>query len=721
MMMESLAEIFKDESQEILAELESSLLELDDSPDDQDVIGRVFRSLHTIKGSGAMAGFTDISAFAHEVETVFDDVRSGRMTVTPELINLTLAARDQIKEMIDAHCGGATFDAGETERIIADLRLLGSDSNCNSSLTPPVVLANQAIPGPKDVPVLTLPVSADDEPFGLVTYRIRFHLSPEIFSHGINPVALLRELERLGECRVVAQVEMIPMIDSLDPERCYLSWDVILTTDKGRNAIEDVFIFVIDDCRLQIDLIDASWLENEDYKRLGEILVERGDISMDDLLAALSSRKQIGEILVEKKLVTPGMVEAALVEQNQVQVQRENRKNAEAVSSIRVKSEKLDILVNLIGELVTVQARLSQISDKEQTPEILAVAEEVERLTWELRDQVLTIRMLPIGATFSKFKRLVHDLSRELGKGVQLVAEGAETELDKTVIERLNDPLVHLIRNCIDHGIEAPEVRKANGKPQIGTIHLSASHVGANVILKVRDDGAGIDKTAVRRKVEEAGLVAPGVEISERELYQHILSPGFSTAKTITEVSGRGVGMDVVRQAVDALRGDLDISSASGQGTTFTIKLPLTLAIIDGLLVRVGCDAFVMPLAVVEECIELTRHDVDKAAGRSIVNVRSEIVPYVRLRDQFQVRSEAPEIEQVVIADVDGYRLGFVVDEVVGQHQTVIKNLGKMYKGVRGISGATILGDGRVALILDLQALREVATSAEQRRVSQLN
>jgi two-component system chemotaxis sensor kinase CheA len=337
----------------------------------------------------------------------------------------------------------------------------------------------------------------------------------------------------------------------------------------------------------------------------------------------------------------------------------------------------------------------------------------VERLTWDLRDQVLTIRMLPIGATFNRFKRLVHDLSPELGKSLQIVTEGAETELDKTVIERLSDPLMHLIRNAVDHGIEAPEERRQAGKAESGTIWLSAAHVGASVVVIVRDDGQGIDRIAVRRRAEAVGLLSPGAEINDRDLLRLILAPGFSTARQVTEVSGRGVGMDVVKRAIDALRGELEISSKAGEGTTFTIKLPLTLAIIDGLLVQIGREKYILPLAAVVECLEL-RRDQTVRSVRNIVNVRDKIVPYVRLRDEFSVAGLPPEIEQVVITAIGGEQLGFVVDSVIGEHQTVIKNLGSIYQGVKGISGATILGDGRVALILDPLALQQLALTRER-------
>jgi two-component system chemotaxis sensor kinase CheA len=380
----------------------------------------------------------------------------------------------------------------------------------------------------------------------------------------------------------------------------------------------------------------------------------------------------------------------------------------DTVSSVRVRSEKLDSLVDLIGELVTVHARLAQLASARHDVELDGVSEEVERLTWELRDQVLNIRMLPIGTTFSRFGRLVRDLGEELGKDVVLSTEGAETELDKTVIERLSDPLVHLIRNCIDHGIEPPAVRQAAGKPPKGRIHLAARHSGAYVSIEVSDDGSGIDPERVRQRAAEMSLIGAESELSEKEIHAFVFHSGLSTAASVSSVSGRGVGMDVVKRAIDGLRGGIDILSRPGAGTTFTLKLPLTLAIIDGLLVKIGGDFFIFPLSAVEECIELHREDAGRAHGRNLVNVRDEIVPYIRLREQFTVSGKPPAIEQVVLTEARGQRIGFVVDEVVGEHQTVIKALGRLYRDVRGLSGATVLGDGSVALILDLPQLIEI-------------
>ncbi len=702
-MSERFRETFRDEALEILLELEQALLELEARPEDPGAIGQVFRSLHTIKGAAGMAGFDEISAFTHEVESIFELVRSGRMSVSRDLISLTLATRDQLKTMVDAHFGGAEAAAEKGQRIVDQLRsLLPAKAEAREDFLPP----QPAPPGEESV------------------YRVRFRPAPEIFHRGINPLALLRELATLGDCRVVAHLDEIPALEDLDPEQCHLYWDVILTTRENLNTVRDVFIFVEDDCRLEIERIEDGALAGEDDERarLGEILVDRGDLSPEELQQVLvSGKERLGEKLVREHLVEEGQVAAALAEQAALQEFRQSRKLEEGGSSVRVNSAKLDSLVDLIGELVTVQARLSRSASGHRDAELLSIAEEVERLTWELRDQVLNIRMLPIGTTFSKFRRLVRDLGEELGKTVELTTSGAETELDKTVIDRLNDPLVHLIRNCIDHGIEPPARRLALGKPEQGTIHLSASHAGANVLLRISDDGGGIDRQAVQARAVKMGLIAANAELSDKELMHCLFTPGLSTAREVTSVSGRGVGMDVVRQAIDGLRGSIEFSSEPGRGTVFTIKLPLTLAIIDGLLVSIGEDTYVLPLAAVEECIELTRQDVARARGRDLVNVRDEIVPYIRLREHFGVEGAPPAIEQVVISDVEGRRVGFAVDRVIGGHQTVIKSLGKFYRHVQGITGATILGDGRVALILDLRQLVHAAeldekAAARQRR-----
>ncbi|MBI5593629.1 MAG: chemotaxis protein CheA [Deltaproteobacteria bacterium] len=700
--MNNYREAFKEEAHELLTELETALLELERMPSDEEIIGRVFRAMHTIKGSGAMFGFDRVAAFTHDVETVYDRVRNGKIPVTKPLIDLTLSACDEILKMIDDTEQGEASDAAITEAISRSFR--------DMLLSPePPTVDNAVVMEAADVPTV------DGRE---VTYRIRFCPEPGFFSSGNNPTLLLNELRDLGDCDILANTDSIPLLNEMDPEACYTAWDIILTTTRDENAIRDVFIFVEDVCELNIEVIDdARRADAEpDYKKLGEILVDRGDLNTSALKTALGSQKRIGSLLVDSGMVSTDQVQAALVEQQHIREKRQKRQVVESIASIRVPAEKLDVLVNMVGELVTVQSRLSQLSARFNDLSLIQVAEEVERLTAELRDNTMSIRMLPIGATFSRFERLVRDLSTELGKEIILKTDGAETELDKTVIEKLNDPLIHIIRNSIDHGIELPDARMAVGKPARGTVHLSAEHSGANVFIRISDDGAGLDTEVIRAKAVEKGLIASDAVLSEKETFSLTLMPGFSTAKNITNISGRGVGMDVVKKSIDALQGTIEMASKKGVGTTITLKLPLTMAIIDGLLVQIDDVHYIMPLAAIEECVELTREDVARSHGKHMASIRGEIVPYIRLREMFTHGGSAPAIEQIVTARIDGSRVGFVVDQVVGQHQTVIKSMSRMYRNIEYVSGATILGDGNVALILDLPKLAQYAEIIEKNK-----
>jgi two-component system chemotaxis sensor kinase CheA len=641
---------FQEEAREILVELESSLLELNESHKDNDLVGRVFRALHTIKGSGSMFGFDELAAFTHDLENAFDEVRNGRLEVTSELIDLSLSALDQIRVMLEGNAGQDAANLIKSSEILAKLQQLTG-------------IADSQIPVPASTAVQDAPSTSNEVAH---EWHIRFSPGPDLMRNGADPLLLLRELRQMGDLRVTANLGLIPPIAEMDPERCYVSWDMVLTTSATCEAIRDVFIFVEDCCELTVDLVSSK---------------------VEECVA---------------------LAPQALEEQRS----GFGRRADDRESSIRVPAAKLDELVNLVGELVTVQARMSELAARRDDPDVLAVSEEIERLTSSLRENSMSIRMLPIRATFERFRRLVHDLARDLHKDVELTIEGAETELDKTVIDQLNDPLMHLIRNSMDHGIEAPEVRASAGKRPTANIHLCARHSGANVLISVVDDGGGINANAVRERAVQRGLISPDAKVTEAEVFALILEAGFSTAAQVTDVSGRGVGMDVVRQRVEALRGTVDIASKPGSGTTVTLRLPLTMAIIDGLLVRVGQAYFVLPLANTLECIELTRQDIQKANGKHLANVRGEIIPYICLREQFEIKSERPEREQIMIAETEHGRYGFVVDQVIGDHQTVIKNLGRFYRHVQIISGATILGNGSVALILDPHRLVQDAIRA---------
>lgn len=530
-------------------------------------------------------------------------------------------------------------------------------SAVQSGLPPPVSAGEEIVvalssltSAPREVAVFTK------------SYEIHFRPARELMISGANPLALLNELRGLGECRVIARTDQVPALDQLQADHCYLAWDIALSTGKGLNAIKDVFMFVEDGSELTI--VPAPDRPSSEETKTAEAI-----------FAQAPARK------------TSGAREA----------------------SVRVPSERLDRLVNLVGELVMTQSRLSQVSARVEAPDFAGPVEELERLVDELRDTVLGIRMMPIGTTFNRFKRLVHDLSAELGKEIDLVTEGEETELDKTVLDQLGDPLVHVMRNSIGHGIEPPADRLASGKVRRGVIRLAAAHVGSNVVITITDDGRGLDPEAIRAKAVEKGLVASDAKLSEREMYDLIFLPGFSTAKQVTNVSGRGVGMDVVKRQFEALRGQVAMASEAGKGTTLTLTLPLTLAIIDGLLVEIGRDQFIVPMSVVSENVELPKADRGRNNGRNVVAIRGELVPYVRLRDAFAIHGAAPEVEKIVVARHGHDRIGLVVDRVLGNHQTVIQSLGRFYRDIGLVSGATIMGDGRVALILDLGGLVRAA------------
>jgi two-component system chemotaxis sensor kinase CheA len=708
--MDQHQQAYREEAHELLTELESSLMELEETPEDMDLVGRVFRAMHTIKGSGAMFGFDLVAEFTHEIESVYDGVRQGLIPVTKDLVNFTLSACDLIRKMIQ----NDPVDQTLKENLVkAFKKILDPKPGPGSSGSGPVYNKEEACP------CLELPEDLfendrlmEGEP---ATYRIRFRPNPDIFASGTNPLALLHELASLGPHHLTTHTGFLPDLKEMDPETCYLFWDMVLTTSKGINAIKDIFIFAEDQCELKIDIIDepGSFEEGPDPMRLGEILLARGDLSEQDLNSVLSSRKKIGEVLVEQQAVEKGLIQSALAEQQWIKASRRLAAGAPPSSSIRVAAEKLDTLVDLVGELVTVQARLSQKAASQPDPEWASISEAVERLTAELRDNTMGIRMMPIGSTFSKFKRLVRDLSNDLGKHVRLITEGGETELDKNVIERLNDPLVHIIRNCMDHGMEPPHIRESLGKPPQGAITLSAIHSGAHVLIKISDDGRGLDAERIRTKALEKNLISPETELSESELFSLLFTPGFSTAEKVTDLSGRGVGLDVVKKSIESLKGSIDLLSQKGKGATILMKLPLTLAIIDGLLVQIGTSHFVLPLSSIEECVELSKKDTENQKNRHILKVRDEMVPYIPLRHLFGIHGGKPEIEQIVIVEKDNCRLGFVVDQVIGKHQTVIKNLGRIYRNAKGFSGATILPDGKVALILDIHSLLNIAETEE--------
>lgn len=687
-------ETFINECEEHLTALEEALLELENNPGDNEQVDRAFRAMHTIKGAGGMFGYQFLSDFTHHLETAFDKVRKGELEISAPLTSVMLTAKDTIELLLRAP--EPTGDQRlEAERVLKALyQIVPQDSDQEA----PPDISRQVQSKPKQPPLHVI--------------RIQFAPPANTLVHGMEIYPILRELAGLGECYVTTLSNSLPSLINLDVESCYLAWDITLVTEHTLNDVNDVFIFVEDDWKINITDIDLQD-QQENSDRLGELLIERGLLTPQQLNYTLEQQTSLGKLLSAQGLVNEAQINAALNEQ---QATRNAKKKITGQSTqdaiVRVPATRLDKLMNLVGELVIVQARLNQIAAHRGDEELLSVAEDLDLLTTEMRDHTFNIRMVPIGTTFGRFRRLVRDLSCELHKNITLETLGAETELDKMVIDKLGDPLVHLIRNSIDHGIESPEQRLAAGKPEQGKVTLSASHAESQVVIRVCDDGRGLDAEKILAKAIERKLINKNHNLSDDEIFSLIFEPGFTTAKQVSDISGRGVGMDVVRRSIQELGGRVDIASELMQGTTITVSLPMTLAIIEGLLVTVCDEHYVLPLGSVEECIELTQDAKPKQGSKRLVNVRGELVPYMHLREWFEFDKRGPDIEQVVITRLGEERFGFCVDSVVGQYQTVIKRLGKLYEGVSGFSGATILGDGSVAMILDPSALMNEAGNA---------
>ncbi|MFP9136399.1 chemotaxis protein CheA [Devosia sp. XGJD_8] len=660
-------ETFRQEARELLEQLELGLLDLEQNPANDDLINSTFRALHTIKGSGAMFGFTAVATFVHEFETAFDQVRKGQTPATPALIAVALDAKDHIHKLIeqpDALPAGGDAILDALHAVIA-----GADHAAIAA----------AAPFPPAEPAAAAAPAAE----GSRRWRVRFRLPGDSLVYGTNPLLLLEEIRAIGPCTVVALTDTIPPLDVIDPEVPYIGWQVDLVADDPREAIDDVFLFLRDGMELSVEPLAEDAAEPVIETPVAAPEVAAASVAQEAAAAPAPARKSAKAAKAAK----------------------ENDKDVPAVaaasSSMRVDAERLDELMDRVGELVIAQARLTQIAAMSSDGNLKTIAEELERLSSGLRDTTMGIRMVPIGTLFSRFRRLVHDLSRDLGKDIEFITSGEDTELDKTMIERLADPLVHLIRNSVDHGLEVAEKRVASGKAAKGTVRLSAVYAGAEVAISVSDDGAGLNAERIRAKAEEAGLLAADTKIADQDLWQMIFAPGFSTAKEVTSLSGRGVGMDVVKRTIDGLRGSIDVATTPGQGSTMTLRLPLTLAIIDGMLVRVGNGRYTIPLAAVEECVELPEGVEANARGRNFLDIRGSLVPFLRLREVFGTKAPIEPHQKVVIVSSGEGRVGLVVDQIIGNNQTVIKQLSKLHSSIKSFSGATILGDGTVALILD--------------------
>ncbi|MEQ9259413.1 MAG: chemotaxis protein CheA [Roseovarius sp.] len=668
--------------------IEERLLSLEDGAA-PGVIDDLFRTLHTIKGSGAMFGFDALARFTHYFENAFELVRDGRLPLDRRLIDISLAARDHMAALLEANSEPArlaTLEAApEAQALVARLGALVEDAGLAAG------------GGQEAAGTGSAQNAANGAPKGPVRrFRIVYTPAEDSLRHGARPDLLMAELAELGEAEIVIDLTAVPPLDEIDPQASYLSWHVTLETAAGLEAVREVFVFADD---IEISIASAP-----------EPAAPTGDTGGADPAVALAETAGSATDAVGGRgaLTEPGGTENAGRDAG-------GKPTSATNASVRVPAARLDDLMDQLGELVIAQTRLDSLAAEAREPALAAIAEEIDRLVTGLRDSTLAMRMLPIEVVFGKFRRVVRSLADELGKDVALMTTGGDTELDKNVIDSLTEPLVHMIRNSMDHGIETAEARRAAGKPEKATIGLSARQSGGEVLITVADDGRGLDEDAILARALDRGLLTPetAAALPREELHKLIFEPAFSTAATISSVSGRGVGMDAVRKAVTDLRGTIEIATRKGAGSAITLRLPVTLAIIDGLLVQVGEGVFVLPLSSVNECVELAEAECSRQSGRTLLRIRDEMVPFIKLDERLGLRSDGRAPLRVVIVSAEGRRIGLVVDDILGQHQTVIKTFSLFHRDVPGFAGSTILGDGRVALIIDATALVRSVQSAD--------
>jgi len=659
---------FFDESFEALDTMEAALLKLNVGAPDAETVNTIFRVAHSIKGGSATFGFAEVASFTHTCETMLDELRGNRMQVTRYITDLLLKSVDIMREMLRAVQQKAPIDAQRVADLQFDLELAIAQKN-----------------SPAAVAVAPAPIVevAPARAASAHRWRINFRPYPQLFVHGNDPLRMLRELADLGDLHVDVAAQGLPALRELDPEACYLSWELTVDTDATREVIEQVFDWAEGDCDLKIQDENAT--------------------------AAAAPSVKPAPVVLETKV--PEIARAAATEA--VDTPKQGLGDG---SSIRVSTEKIDELMNTVGELVITQSMLTQLGAKVSggvVDQLRAGLAQLERNVRELQESVMRVRMLPISFVFSRFPRMVRDLSGRLGKQVELKVTGDQTELDKTVLEKIGDPLVHLVRNSVDHGIEMPQARVAAGKPSTGVISLEAYHKGGNIVVDVCDDGGGLQRDRILAKARERSLIGKDAELSDEQVCDLIFMPGFSTADQATDISGRGVGMDVVRRNIKELGGSIEVRSNAGRGSRFTITLPLTLAIVDGQSVSVGSETYIVPLISIIESLQLKPGGVNRIAGhQEVFWFRDGYVPVVRLHEVFGVRSRAAELHEglIMVVEGDGRRVGLFVDDLLGQQQVVIKSLETNFRRVDGVSGATILGDGAVALILDVPGLIRAAS-----------
>lgn len=761
MSIEEVKQTFLLESRSLLEAMEHALLDLENDFENEENINALFRAAHTIKGSGGMFGYSGIVEFTHVLENFLEKVRQGKIQLNSDWTATLLKCHDHIVSLVDFYVDDENEGEKPSENMIANGQELlnalneGLDENKRTEEGTAEVEATHLeetspdIEGEEDDSLedlsqeqkishledLTenLPNEKEGNPFWHISLRFK----EDVFRHGMDPLSFITYLEEIGTIQnIVSVVDSVPLLENLNAESCFLGFEISLQSDKDKDTIEQVFEFLFDDTLLTVLPPSAplsSYLKMverwpEDFARGVEMLSDMEVLDKEDIKSLKKTAEE--KLASAEEDVTKPQEQQIVAEQKTVATKSKTESSKSSAKDIgkfqnvvqryiRIDANKLDTLINQVGELVITSSNVRQLSEQSGIKDLTEATSMMNRLVEDIRDISMNIRMVQIGETFRKFERVVHDLSREMNKKISLEIRGGETELDKTVVEKISDPLIHLIRNAIDHGIDTPEKRLEAGKPEAGKIILNAYHDTGNIVVEVTDDGNGLDTAKILAKALTTGAVHENQNLSKKEIHYLIFDAGFSTAEKVTNVSGRGVGMDVVRRNVESLRGSIDVESETGEGTTIRVYLPLTLAIIDGFLAKVGKAAYVLPLDMVLECIDLSEEHRIGREGGNFINLRGEVLPFLNLREFFNLKDSEEEVDEenqsIIVVNYARQKAGLVVDELFGEFQTVIKPLGKIFRNLQGISGATILGTGEVALILDVPRLISSASKIQRK------
>lgn len=696
--MEDFHKLFYDEGKELLGQLEEQLLLLENDMENMETINSIFRILHTLKGSGAMFGFTNLSSFTHQIESLYDEIRNKKINISSDIINYTLKSGDLIKEFIES-------DDDKDLQSKGDKLLKELDEITNFTQDSENKVKEDE------------PEAADDAEDNFQTdsnlnlYYISFKPNEDIFKDGTKPIYLIDELSDLGESIISTNYKGLPYLNDIETEKCYFSWEILLSTKADIDEIKEVFIFVEEDSKIEIELVSAKDIfSNETYKEKLTELFTQNLQGKDGIIRLIKMyEKELSSTSASKTenvdtVVIENVIDDSKEETEKKEPVKPKPDSSTNIESVRISSKKLDELINLVSEFVTNQARLFNIASKQSDTQLSELSEDFQNLARQFRDIAFEMRLIPIDSLIVKFRRLVRDLSKQLNKKVDFITEGTDTELDKNIISAISDPIMHIIRNCMDHGIEAAEVRIKNNKPEVGTIKLSSYQSGSLIIISIKDDGAGIDEEALTKKAIEKKIIKNSKGLSKQDILNLIMHPGFSTSENVSNVSGRGVGMDVVKKNVESLRGDIEIKSEKGKGTEIIIKLPLSLSIIDGLLTGVNGSYYLFPLSSVKKIFSIDNHQRD-SAYKNLIQVEGKQYPFISLPDEFNKTNNYNGIKSMLLVDYQDHEVGIIVDEVFSEYQAVLKPLDKLLKKSDIFSGASILGDGKLAMVIDINIL----------------